>query len=155
MGRLTETTYKDWLRRRLRMCYVKRWRWSRKKVRELVKLGTNLRVAISLGLSRKGPWRLSRTQVIQTGMTNKWEKDQSLLSVNKTVGKHSLPGYGSVASGNRLVRTRLIGDVGAGEERPPATRLGSLCLLVKSQRMNPRPLFFIFCQMCRRDPFVY
>jgi hypothetical protein len=65
-----------WLRRRLRMCYVKRWRWCRTKVRELVKLGTNLRVAISLGLSRKGPWRLSRTLATQTGMTNKWLKDQ-------------------------------------------------------------------------------
>jgi hypothetical protein len=39
------------------------------------------------------------------------------------MGKHSLPGYGSVASGNRLVRTRLLGGVGAGGEKPPATRL--------------------------------
>ncbi len=66
MGRRTETTYKDWLRRRLRMCYVKRWRWCRKKVRELVKLGTILRVAISLGLSRKGP----REAIQNTGNPN-------------------------------------------------------------------------------------
>lgn len=72
-----------WLRRRLRMCYIKRWRWCRTKVRELVKLGTNQRVAISLGLSRKGPWRLSRTLATQTGMTNKWLKDQGLLSVKE------------------------------------------------------------------------
>ena len=72
-----------WLRRRLRMCYVKRWRWCRTKVRELVKLGTNLRVAISLGLSRKGPWRLSRTLATQTGMTNKWLKEQGLVSVKE------------------------------------------------------------------------
>ena len=39
------------------------------------------------------------------------------------MGKHSLPGYGSVASGNRLVRTRLLCGVGAGGERPLATRL--------------------------------
>ena len=69
-----------WLRRRMRMCYLKRWRWCRTKVRELVKLGTNLRVAISLGLSRKGPWRLSGTLAAQSGMTNKWLKDQGLLS---------------------------------------------------------------------------
>jgi RNA-directed DNA polymerase len=31
-----------WLRRRVRMCYIKQWRWCRTKVRELVKLGTNL-----------------------------------------------------------------------------------------------------------------
>ena len=70
-----------WLRRRIRMCFVKQWRWCRTKVRELTKLGTNLRVAISLGLSRKGPWRLSKTLATQSGMTNKWLKDQSLLSV--------------------------------------------------------------------------
>ena len=39
------------------------------------------------------------------------------------MGKHPLPGYGSVAHGNRLVRTRLLGGVGAGGENPPATRL--------------------------------
>ena len=39
------------------------------------------------------------------------------------MGEHPLPGYGSVVSGNRLVRTRLLGGVGAGGERPPATRL--------------------------------
>ena len=34
----------------------------------------------------------------------------------------SLPGYGAVAYGNRRVRTRLLGGVGAGGEKPPATR---------------------------------
>jgi RNA-directed DNA polymerase len=70
-----------WLRRRMRMCYIKRWRWCRTKVRELVKLGTNLRLAISIGLSRKGPYRLAKTLATQSGMTNKWLKDQGLLSV--------------------------------------------------------------------------
>lgn len=70
-----------WLRRRLRMCYWKQWRFCRTKVRELTKLGTYLRTAISVGLSRKGPWRLSRTLATQSGMTNQWLKDQGLLSV--------------------------------------------------------------------------
>ncbi len=39
------------------------------------------------------------------------------------MGEHPLPGYGSVAHGNRLVRTRMLGGVGAGGEIPPATRL--------------------------------
>ena len=72
-----------WLRRRVRMCYLKRWRWCRTKVRELVKLGTNLRLAISIGLSRKGPYRLAKTLATQSGMTNKWLKDQGLLSVKE------------------------------------------------------------------------
>jgi RNA-directed DNA polymerase len=44
-----------WLRRRVRMCYWKRWRYCRTKVRELTKLGTYLRTAISVGMSGKGP----------------------------------------------------------------------------------------------------
>jgi len=72
-----------WLRRRLRMCYFKQWRWARTKVRELRKLGTSLYAAISVAISRKGPWHLSRTLATQTGMTNKWLKDQGLLSVKE------------------------------------------------------------------------
>ncbi|MFO7761870.1 MAG: hypothetical protein R6V20_09705 [Desulfobia sp.] len=40
-----------------------------------------LRPAIFIGLSRKGPWRLARTLATQSGMTNKWLKDQDLISV--------------------------------------------------------------------------
>ena len=42
----------------------------------------------------------------------------------RTVGEHPLPRYGSVASGNRLVRTRMLGGVGAGGERPPGYPIG-------------------------------
>jgi RNA-directed DNA polymerase len=73
----------SWLRRRLRMCYFKQWRWTRTKVRELRKLGTSLHAAISVAISRKGPWHLSRTLATQTGMTSKWLKDQGLLSVKE------------------------------------------------------------------------
>jgi len=72
-----------WLRRRIRMCYWKRWRYCRTKVRELTKLGTYLRTAITAGMSRKGPWRLSRMLATQSGMTNQWLKDQGLLSVKE------------------------------------------------------------------------
>ena len=97
------------LRRRVRMCYLKRWRRCRTKVRELTKLGCNLRLAISIGLSRKGPYRLAKTLATlsifgrsadcqssaemptvnrrqkcrQSGMTNQWLKDQGLLSVKE------------------------------------------------------------------------
>jgi hypothetical protein len=42
-----------------------------------------LHAAISVAISRKGPWRLSRTLATQTGMTNDWLKDQGLLSVKE------------------------------------------------------------------------
>jgi len=70
-----------WLRRRLRMCYLKQWRKAKTKVRELRRLGTSLHTAISVAMSRKGPWRLAKTLATQTGMTNRWLKDQGLLSV--------------------------------------------------------------------------
>jgi RNA-directed DNA polymerase len=72
-----------WLRRRVRMCYWKQWRYARTKVRELRKLGTFLHTAISVAISRKGPWHLARTLATQTGMTNNWLKDQGLLSVKE------------------------------------------------------------------------
>ena len=71
----------SWLRRRVRMCYWKQWRHCRTKVRALTRLGTYLRTAISVGMSRKGPWRLARTLATQSGMTIKWLKGQGLLSV--------------------------------------------------------------------------
>jgi RNA-directed DNA polymerase len=58
----------QWLRRRVRMCYWKQWRYARTKVRELLKLGTYLKTAISVAISRKGPWHLARTLATQTGM---------------------------------------------------------------------------------------
>jgi RNA-directed DNA polymerase len=70
-----------WLRRRIRMCYWKRWRWCRTRVRNLLALGTFKRQAIMTSLSRKGPWHLARTLATQSGMTNKWLADQGLVVV--------------------------------------------------------------------------
>ena len=72
-----------WLRRRIRMCCWKQWRRCRTKVRNLLKLGTHLDAAISVGLSRKGPWKLARTYSTQIGMTNQWLKGQGLISVKE------------------------------------------------------------------------
>ncbi len=71
----------EWLRRRIRMCYWKQWRYTRTKVRHLLKLGTSKRQAIMTALSRRGPWHLSRTMARQSGMTNKWLSEQGLISV--------------------------------------------------------------------------
>jgi len=72
-----------WLRRRVRMCFWKQWRYARTKVKNLLKLGTRKDVAILTAISRKGPWHLSRTLATQTGMTNHWLKEQGLLSVKE------------------------------------------------------------------------
>ena len=70
-----------WLRRRVRMCYWKQWRYVRTKVRHLLALGTGKRQAILTALSSKSYWHLSRTLATQTGMTNDWLKSQGMISV--------------------------------------------------------------------------
>ncbi|MCP4966752.1 MAG: group II intron reverse transcriptase/maturase, partial [bacterium] len=70
-----------WIRRRIRMCYWKRWRFARTKVRHLLALGTSKRQAIFTAISRKSYWHLSKTLATQTGMTNKWLQRQGLISV--------------------------------------------------------------------------
>ncbi|MCP4405162.1 MAG: group II intron reverse transcriptase/maturase, partial [bacterium] len=70
-----------WLRRRIRMCYWKQWRKCRTKVRNLLKLGVPLKAAISVGMSRKSFWRLSKTYATQLGMTNQWLKEQGVISI--------------------------------------------------------------------------
>ena len=62
---------------------LEQWRYCRTKVRRLLSLGTNLKLAIDVGLSRKGPWRLSRTLAIHSGMTNEWLKGHGLVSVKE------------------------------------------------------------------------
>ena len=71
----------EWLRRRVRMCYWKRWRLVRTKVRNLLALGVNKRQAMQTAKSSKSYWRLSKSPAIQVGMTNLWLKEQGLISV--------------------------------------------------------------------------
>lgn len=72
-----------WIRRRIRLCYWKQWRWCRTKIRNLLKLGVQLGTSIRAGLNRDGPWAMSRRLAAQHGMTNKWLKDQGLISVKE------------------------------------------------------------------------
>lgn len=71
----------EWIRRRLRMCYLKQWRKPRTRIRNLIALGTRTYTAVCLGLSSKGPYRLARTLATQSGMTNTWLEQQGLVSV--------------------------------------------------------------------------
>ena len=72
-----------WVRRRVRMCYWKQWRYARTRIRNLVALGTARRTAIQTAMSRKGYWRLSKTLAAQTGLTNGWLAEQGLLSLKE------------------------------------------------------------------------
>jgi RNA-directed DNA polymerase len=72
-----------WLRRRIRMCYWKQWRYPRTKVKHLVALGVSLDMAIKHANSRKKYWRMSRTPGLRIAMTNKWLQQQGLLSLKQ------------------------------------------------------------------------
>ena len=80
-----------WIRRRVRLCYWKRWRWCRTKVRNLLALGTERYTAIRAGLNRNGPWAMSRRLAAHSGMTNQWLKDQGLVSVKDLWVKRHYP----------------------------------------------------------------
>lgn len=73
----------EWIRRRIRMCYLKQWCKPRTRIRNLIQLGTRTRTAVSLGLSSKGPYRLARTLATHSGMTNQWLEKQGLVSVRE------------------------------------------------------------------------
>jgi len=72
-----------WIRRRVRMCYWKQWRYPRTKVQHLVALGVNLEMAIKHAISRKQYWRMSRTPALRYAMPNKWLEQQGLLSLKQ------------------------------------------------------------------------
>lgn len=73
----------EWLRRRIRMCYLKQWRRPRTRIRNLIKMGVGNRQAISLGLSSKGYYRLAKTYAVQFGLKDQWLKDQGLISIRE------------------------------------------------------------------------
>ena len=71
----------NWIRRRIRMCYWKQWRWARTKIRNLLALGVNPKSAILHGMSSKSYWHMSRTPVVHQALSNVWLRAQGLLSV--------------------------------------------------------------------------
>lgn len=70
-----------WIRRRIRMCHWKQWRYPRTKVRKLTELGVTLDLAIKHAISRKSYWRMCNTPGMRYAMPNKWLQEQGLLSL--------------------------------------------------------------------------
>jgi len=73
----------QWIRRRIRMCYLKQWRRIRTRIRNLMRLGVSKHTAISLGMSSKGYYRLAKTKAVQLALNNNWLKSQGLASVEE------------------------------------------------------------------------
>ena len=71
----------EWIRRRIRMCYWKQWRWPRTKIKNLVALGVDLVTAIKHGVSSHGYWHMARTPGLQEALNNAWLKAQGMVSI--------------------------------------------------------------------------
>ena len=71
----------DWIRRRMRMCYWKQWRWVRTKIKHLLDLGVSLKTAIQHAASSQSYWHMARTPALQQALSNAWLTAQGLVSV--------------------------------------------------------------------------
>jgi RNA-directed DNA polymerase len=80
-----------WLRRRIRMCYWKQWRRTKRRIGELIRLGAPKHHAILTGLSRKGYWHLAKTLSTNCGLSNEFLEQQGLTSIRSLwIGIHYL-----------------------------------------------------------------
>ncbi len=79
----------SWLRRRVRMCYLKQWRFKRTRMKRYISLGVSFRTAKRSVFIDQGWWYLSGILATQHAMTNKWLSEQGLLSIKDIwVGIH-------------------------------------------------------------------
>ena len=99
----------EWIRRRIRMCYWKQWRWVRTKIRNLLALGVNPKSAILHGMSSKSYWHMSRTPVVHQALSNAWLRAQGLLSVKTKFQR-------------RLTCTQVMPELKTCGARPRVTR---------------------------------
>ena len=70
MGKIAQTLDK-WIRRRIRMCYWKRWKKCKTKRENLIKLGISEDVAREHSGSRKSYWRMADTPAMHIALNNK------------------------------------------------------------------------------------
>jgi RNA-directed DNA polymerase len=63
------------------MCYWRQWRKPRTKVRNLLKRGVSLTLAMSCGASRKGVWRSAKTKGINKALSNQYLRKEGLISL--------------------------------------------------------------------------
>jgi RNA-directed DNA polymerase len=72
----------SWIRRRIRCCYWKQWRYAKTKIRALTKRGLNLPCAIQLAMGSHGPWYYSDHTALAQALTNSYIHDElGLVSI--------------------------------------------------------------------------
>ncbi len=71
----------EWLRRRVRMCYLKQWRLKRTRMNKLISLGVDRQTAKRFAFIDRGWWYRSGLLAPQVGMTNIWLFEKGLVSI--------------------------------------------------------------------------
>jgi RNA-directed DNA polymerase len=73
----------EWLRRRIRMCYWKRWKKTKTRHDNLIKLGIGKLKAWEYANTRKGYWRISNSPILATALTNEKLKKQGFPTITE------------------------------------------------------------------------
>jgi RNA-directed DNA polymerase len=74
----------QWIRRRLRMCLWKQWRYVKTKVTNLAKLGADVKAIIRLAFRNRGPWWCSDAREVQFVLHNNYFHQQlGLISIRE------------------------------------------------------------------------
>jgi RNA-directed DNA polymerase len=73
--------FDKWIRRRLRMCYLKQWKKPKTKKKKLITLGIPQEWATLISCSRKGYWRLSNTPQVNKALGLAFWRAQGLKSL--------------------------------------------------------------------------
>jgi RNA-directed DNA polymerase len=82
MGKLAKEL-DEWLRRRIRMCYWKRWKKIKTRHDNLVRLGIDDRKAWEYANTRKGYWRISNSPILSRALTNERLKKQGFPTITE------------------------------------------------------------------------
>ena len=70
-----------WVRRRVRSCYWKQWRRPRTRIANLRKLGIGEHVAVTHGISSKGPWVMSSSRAVHQALSVEYFTKLGLASL--------------------------------------------------------------------------
>lgn len=73
----------QWVRRRLRMCYLKQWKKPKTRRRNLIALGIPRDWAVKISGSRKGPWRLANTPQVNKALGLVFWQNKGLKSLTE------------------------------------------------------------------------
>jgi len=73
----------QWMRRRVRLYYWKQWGRPKTRRRKLLGLGIGREEVHLASRSRKGPWRMSHTSIVNRALSVEWLKRQGVPSLEK------------------------------------------------------------------------